>query len=721
MPSSPSQVVNRPSVAPVAATVSWHTVPAPGRHGPIQTRRAAVLIITLLALVPLVAMVLFVFNLSDQVNRRVAAQHAADSAAVAGAGWIARSLNTVSMNNVAVSRQLALINTLDAMPLATKTALAEQTFLRDALRIGSSFQTGSGRLNTIAQHQIALLIDELDQEIDLLDQVDALLRQYDVAQMTHFDGPNGDGMIWRAMRGMDQMSQAAMQNLGSLAQVNAVRGGQVNLPGADPDAAALLVPVRPQLPWVRGKFDDFERPVTMGRLPDPVDHPHTNRGPYDTVFGWRDIVYRHDRDDGGGGGGGTPGGVRSNAPNPFGGGPGAPGNVGPGGTIRTPIGYTTFGTQHWALMRVHRFAYRSRRAFPKPANLEESRFWPWFKTIADTKLGYLWRGTPPHRFSVPDWDTSYPIVPLDAQEPLDFSETAFFRLDIKSRYARRDARFLTDGTWSFQGRWNQTQDPDESMLVIVPVRAPVPARPYTWWLPSYKVDINGRLHTRRMQFPGELDNHFGGINVQKVGRRAWIYEYEYELYADATIGIAPRFTALGRPLRQKAHFIQLVVFGGTNRNRVHPGVHDASDLAGALNPIVADPYEGFDRTDDEAPAPVNFDHDQIDSGTLLTYLGIARIGDKGPAWPRQFRSGAPYPALVAIAEAHVFNNHSWDMWTQMWHAQLRPVQDYDLWLDRMSASIDDAAASPVVSEQDLDRLHQYLASIESAGDVMLGH
>ena len=56
----------------------------------------AVLILTLVALVPMAALILFVFNLGGQVNRRVAAQHTADSAAVAGAGWVTRSLNTVA-------------------------------------------------------------------------------------------------------------------------------------------------------------------------------------------------------------------------------------------------------------------------------------------------------------------------------------------------------------------------------------------------------------------------------------------------------------------------------------------------------------------------------------------------------------------------------------------------------------------------------------------------
>ena len=84
--------------------------------------------------------VLLVLDTVDQraaiaaARSRVATQHAADSTAAAGAAWIARSLNTVAMNNVTQARYLALANTLDALPLAVSAALDEQRFLRDTLR-----------------------------------------------------------------------------------------------------------------------------------------------------------------------------------------------------------------------------------------------------------------------------------------------------------------------------------------------------------------------------------------------------------------------------------------------------------------------------------------------------------------------------------------------------------------------------------------------------------
>ena len=83
-----------------------------------RTRRGgAVLVMALLGMTLLVALILYVYNVGDQVNDRLSMQNAADSAAVSGAGWIARSMNTTAMNNVAASRVLGILPVLDAFPL----------------------------------------------------------------------------------------------------------------------------------------------------------------------------------------------------------------------------------------------------------------------------------------------------------------------------------------------------------------------------------------------------------------------------------------------------------------------------------------------------------------------------------------------------------------------------------------------------------------------------
>ena len=101
------------------------------------------MVVMVLALVVLVGLVAFVLNMGDQVNSRVDTQHSADAAGQGGGVWIARTMNTVAMNNVAQSRYIALVNVMDGMPLATESAHHEQTFFRDALsqRMSESFDT----------------------------------------------------------------------------------------------------------------------------------------------------------------------------------------------------------------------------------------------------------------------------------------------------------------------------------------------------------------------------------------------------------------------------------------------------------------------------------------------------------------------------------------------------------------------------------------------------
>ena len=80
---------------------------APRPRAP-AARKGQVLVITLLAMTLLVGLIFYVYNVGDQVNRRMAMQNAADAVAVSGAGWMGRSMNLLAMNNVTQSRMIAL-------------------------------------------------------------------------------------------------------------------------------------------------------------------------------------------------------------------------------------------------------------------------------------------------------------------------------------------------------------------------------------------------------------------------------------------------------------------------------------------------------------------------------------------------------------------------------------------------------------------------------------
>ena len=79
-----------------------------------------------------------------------------------------------------------------------------------------------------------------------------------------------------------------------------------------------------------------------------------------------------------------------------------------------------------------------------------------------------------------------------------------------------------------------------------------------------------------------------------------------------------------------------------------------------------------------------------DDEARLRYLRFFAAADQSAdaaIWSTHFDggegSGRPWRRVVATASAEVFNNHSWDLWTQMWQAQLVPVGDLEEWLALM--------------------------------------
>ena len=85
-------------------------------------RQGQVLIITIIAMTLLVGPVFYVYNVGDQVNKRLEMQGAADATAVTGAIWMARNMNVVAMNNVGMAKMISLVPILDAQPLAANTS-----------------------------------------------------------------------------------------------------------------------------------------------------------------------------------------------------------------------------------------------------------------------------------------------------------------------------------------------------------------------------------------------------------------------------------------------------------------------------------------------------------------------------------------------------------------------------------------------------------------------
>ncbi len=146
-----------------------------------------------------------------------------------------------------------------------------------------------------------------------------------------------------------------------------------------------------------------------------------------------------------------------------------------------------------------------------------------------------------------------------------------------------------------------------------------------------------------------------------------------------------------------------------------------------LERVIRDPYTGFNPNSASAPAPVDFDHPRLrpdDSDAKrrhLTVLAVAQRDDLPATWRRRFDGNKPHPYMVGVAQAQLFNDHSWDLWTQMWNAQLQPVSRFDEWVDRMNTDAGDVGEVDLLSQDTYDNLRRYLEAIEPLADVMLSH
>jgi len=599
--------------------------------------RGIVLMLTLLAVILLVGMVLFTINLGRQTTRRIDVQNAADSTAIAGAGWVARSLNTVAMNNIGITRLLSLVNVVDAMPLAVQFTKEEheQTLasLRALLQRGVSVAWVRDRIT----YEIQLL----EAELAILNPMHSFFESNDVTQLTFFDSNSGRGQYWRAMEAMSELSVATMEGLGEFAQLNAVRGGMVNLDRISTDAITFMAPLKPTIPYIIGEFDDFQRPVLNGLLPDKIDDKEFNRGPWDTLLGWRNL----NRDNGttiGGSTGGTP---STSSGGPGGGWGGAPSSGGQ--YIPGPVtSYSVYPYTHWMLEQISNMTSR---------RLPQSRLSYWTRRLAYIKQGYLWPGTGPqvvsHSRLITDFNEA---VRIAETTPGQIEQTWFVRTALRSSVSMTSGGFLNGAAFRYEDN-------------------------------SPRVNRLGGWHDPR-QFP----NPQGTIDPWSQ-----IDDWTWRIQVDIS------------------QTDSLMPFGVEVQSFVGILVLEEYEIRNPHN---------F-TSKQNLPRPIDLDHGQLGHDNevgkqdFLNYLAIAELNDRAVAWPSRFDGRKPYPYQVAIAQAHVFNDHSWDLWTQMWEAQLRPVENIDAWVDRMESG--DASALPSdVTAQKVSELAKYLRSVRDIIDRM---
>lgn len=605
--------------------------------------------LALLGAFMLAGMIGYVFNTGRHAQLRQQTQHASDAVTISGAGYVARSFNTVAMNNVEISRLIAVVQLLDAVPLSVEYTLLDTEATLD--RVEQQLSDG-GTGNAFGDQQLQVIADDLRDQINQLTDMDNFFNRsgYDVREMTFYDSGFGRGELWKAMASLDAMSTATMEHLEELTQVTAIETGRRNLDVGGGDRLGAIAPFESQIQWQRYDFDDFRQPVVRGRLPEWVDDEVTNRGPYDTIFGWRSLqteaieIPNPDYEE-----------EQNQAREPFG--SRWSGGTGRGGrrTIRvgqTLVGYTTYGTWQWLGDVI-------RNSINAEGVLYNSQFTTRVVRMGGNKLNYVWPGSAREwDFLDPEWITDFGQAEqiIEARTPR-VAYTQFIRMDFEQQFLNGQPvgeEVMTD--WQI-------------------------IRPRGGWT----------------SVPG----------LAKAGDHRW--EDEASL-SWTTTAAGPGGTEVTN--EHEIRYRRTFIWAGMN---VGPEIE------------IRDPNNFESRAD--LPAPIDFDHGAMERpidgevgypGSPFTFLGLAKQPNRAPLWRSLFDTSA-YDGHAAIAQASVFNNHSWDLWTQMWHAQLEPVQEYDQWISLIRSQVGSASGYDDLSTGELTELLDYLESLAPLAPTMLNH
>ncbi|MFG0249082.1 MAG: hypothetical protein ACF8OB_09375 [Phycisphaeraceae bacterium JB051] len=242
------------------------------------------LVLTLLILLLTAAVAFGVLSIGRHARVKEMTHFSAQAGAESGASWIARSLNTVSMNNNAMAQLIVKAGIIEGLPTAMdmyqKDLKATQDLLKqidikdlprewqpidDNTPIAKSYE----RLKQYTHHELRIALNTQKYYA-------RQLSENDLAAITHVK-PQKDakqpGAIWQAIYALDEINQTQLENLEVQAQLAVLRGSVLDTTARQTEASALLIPTdSPTVNWQRGSFDDFapiiakdhEYAVTMG-------------------------------------------------------------------------------------------------------------------------------------------------------------------------------------------------------------------------------------------------------------------------------------------------------------------------------------------------------------------------------------------------------------------------------------------------------------------------
>lgn len=715
-------------------------------------RGGQVLVLAIVAMIMLVSLALYVFNVGDQVNRRVTMQNIADSVAVSGGGEMARCMNVVAMNNVAEARAIAIVPVMDAIPLAAEMAYSELRPWRTGMEQTMAQMQGEAALNSAVKRKVlqgmAALHSRLRRQEDTIEPVTEgsmkkLIEEATTWSVRGVGGAPPHGSLWRTAVTLDQFNQATVEAAGLLAQANAVRYAHENF-GRNVDASGYIVPILPRLPAHRTELADFSPVLRQhlrvdleaasmrvgngsgGAIPDAAwpyrlgpwarylhypDRYYVNDERFRRWFNQQDPDYNqyHGRLRRGWR---RPWGIRVpvgprrtgtrqpregrriSGPSAGGGRAGSGANRGHGASLGGTTsyqptklivrGYTTFGPYEWAKSWITGYAFD---------RLADSRFREYYDTICATKLNYIFGPINPtlRTMHYPRWitDLAEARKTVDGDgNPIRKVRTRYYYIEVISKSREGSA------SW-------------EDSITSHNLGDPV-AKEFNGWVAPEQ--LKSRVFGRSSQ-PVE-----GPVQVGQLPMWRFTAEgKETILNPDGTVKD-----------EWPVYFSWYFIFGGV----------DAGGDVEVSNPA------NWDRFD-EPPAPMIMDGSEEDNGRggdgvmayysddpdigmrreFFAFLSIARVHSESAAWPQKFSLMNPTGSIYCMAQSKVFNNCSWDLWTQHWQVQLTPVWDWGDWTNRLDLGAADASLTEgFVREQDVTRDLRFMSAFPPAmADMSLNH
>ncbi|MEO1237176.1 MAG: pilus assembly protein TadG-related protein [Planctomycetota bacterium] len=617
--------------------------------------RGVVLVLALLGLVLLAAMVFYVFNIGNHVSKRIETQNAADNAALSGSRWTARTFNTVAMNNVESSRMIALAAVLDAVPMTVQHTLEDQTAFAQATR------------DQIARLDRGVgLTDDPWLRSGLVEAVETFDRQIELLRPVH-ELFNESGYDIARMTHYQDANGLRGELWRSIESMNAIsRAAMENLAVLAPYSAHRGAQISQResgfdaggllLPW------ESDIPWEAGGF-DDFENPVTQG------------LLPPEQDD-------------------------PVINRGPYDTVFGFWQMRSFAERRSLDVTVDQ-DYTLTRWAPQPPTQEifarrPNGYLTW-GAYTDMRANAMSLGVNPES----GVSASYIEAVLDA-------DAADATPLVPSQWARR-LGFTADQKINnaFPGAANRTivREPqwvtDYDAGVVIEA-AGVPQIGYGAYLvfEYQRTEIADQTPSTPILSSWGLlrvtGDYFNPPGLARIGEHVWKDER-----LQSTPGVG------GERVVQR--FFRYYVFLGVNTGRE----------AEVRNPFNFTPGERA-----ALPGPINFTvgefpPDEATRREHLTFLGVAHQPRRAAFWSDGFDGRRPDDRFVALAQAEVFNNHSWDLWTQMWHAQLTPVDGIDGWMNRLDEP-EGTDQMPWLDANELEEVADYLTAVRPLIELMGG-